>query len=612
VVPEEQPLQRGGSGGGPPAAARTLSVLLMPCRARGGDHPLFEHYALYELRAYLAGLEELRATATIDVLPWTPQVSETGESEWSVSDLFHRVVGRSPDVVAFSLYSWTIEPCHRLARFLKEMLPGLVTVVGGPEVADRARFAAEFPAFDVIVEGEGEIPSRAIIGRLATGNVDLSGIPNVSARTADGSFTHGPSRPEVEDPAAVPNFLTEPPFGGPRDGTVAYFGGARGCNRHCAYCLWGHQQFVQKPAAQVVGELRAIAARPDVETICFNDYDLFNVLRQDPDTFHEIARALSEGRNPRITFSVSPLTLTDPMFLDVLRVVRVDHIYLGLQSLSAAALRAVSRGWATEQLAALPQVPEGLRRLIRAQLLVPLPEETPASFYEGIERLIGLGFYRVQVFPLMILRGSALHRKAAGLGLKRFTGAPYFCFETPTFPHREWVEACAVGNVLWTVDHAAPTTADDGLARWERLGDLFRRRRGLVREIRELVRAGQPVARIASELIADAGLGPAGPVEAGGPAAAPPPRRPREALPPAPLIEELLRRHGLRMLDESWDGARLTVRAAERGRPTLIEIEIRPADDPGPCYGAGAKLKVAYKGPLTDLKALDELIGWGG
>jgi len=597
---------------------RKLKVLFMPCvMPLAGEHPLFDHVALYQIRAYLNQFEEIRRTVEIGDLPWEPRIAECGPGEplWSISNLCRQIVSFGPDVVAFSLYLWSIEPCVRLTSYLKRMFPEIRFLAGGSEVAEREQFVRDFPIFDIAIDGEGELPAKAVIERLASGNPDLTGIPNVSFRSSDGTFVHGPFSARTEDPARMPIFWTEGPFAKDADGRVAYFTGTRGCNKHCSYCLYSKQRFAEKTTDQALAEISAIAARPDVDVIFVNDYDLYEIWKKEPETFSRVARNMREGRNPRISFCASPYTLASPDFMDVVGSLRIDCIYLGVQTTNPDSLTAVHRKWAIKHLDRLGTVPEAVRRFVRIQLLVPLPYETPETFFGGLQRLFDLGYYRLQLFPLAILRGTELRRQAGELGLKYFERPPYHCFETPTFPARDWVDACSVGRILFEVDEAAFKDPNNWSEGWKRLTDLFRRH--CVQEIVDRVRNREPVEQIIGDLLAEAGL-TSGPSDVGSgdsssaPVVAVParglenPSIDRKIFPRESVLKAMVERNGLTWAGETFDGWRLSMKVVEEGLEAHVLLV--PATDPSPCYSVARHLKVSYSGPLQKIDLLDELV----
>ena len=67
------------------------------------------------------------------------------------------VVMRKPDAIGFSCYIWNISFVRELAAELKKVSPDVKIWAGGPEVSYAAnKFLMENPAFDLIMQGEGE------------------------------------------------------------------------------------------------------------------------------------------------------------------------------------------------------------------------------------------------------------------------------------------------------------------------------------------------------------------------------------------------------------------------------------------------------------------------
>ena len=70
--------------------------------------------------------------------------------------LVDEITARQPDVLGLSLYTWNSERSLDIARRVKQRLPDLLVVVGGPEVQKDNLWVLEHPAIDIAVLGEGE------------------------------------------------------------------------------------------------------------------------------------------------------------------------------------------------------------------------------------------------------------------------------------------------------------------------------------------------------------------------------------------------------------------------------------------------------------------------
>src|SRR5262245_57453807 len=88
--------------------------------------------------------------AEIDILPRT-LADSAGDAL-----LVEAIAARRPELLGISLYTWNSERSLAIAARVKARLPGLLIVVGGPEVQRDNDWVLRHPAVDVAVIGEGE------------------------------------------------------------------------------------------------------------------------------------------------------------------------------------------------------------------------------------------------------------------------------------------------------------------------------------------------------------------------------------------------------------------------------------------------------------------------
>ena len=75
-----------------------------------------------------------------------------------VSDAFlvNRLTKEKPDMIGFSLYPWNLVRSLYIAEKIKEILPKVKIIVGGPEVSLDNELITKCNAVDTMVLGEGE------------------------------------------------------------------------------------------------------------------------------------------------------------------------------------------------------------------------------------------------------------------------------------------------------------------------------------------------------------------------------------------------------------------------------------------------------------------------
>ena len=86
-------------------------------------------------------------------------------------DIINRILDIKPQVVSFSCFIWNIDTVKELIRLIKEELPDVVIVLGGPEVSyNAADILREEPLIDYVVSGEGEKPFALLLDAIHLGD----------------------------------------------------------------------------------------------------------------------------------------------------------------------------------------------------------------------------------------------------------------------------------------------------------------------------------------------------------------------------------------------------------------------------------------------------------
>lgn len=144
-----------------------------------------------------------------------------------------------PDIIAFSVYIWSIERSMVIADALKTAFPEIVIIFGGPEVSYSAeKILKQSLCIDFIVRGEGEISFSELINHLlASDTASLAEgkeILGVTARLGEKILAY-PDRPLIEDldllpcPVGSKSYLPSHSF--------VFYEASRGCPYSCSYCL---------------------------------------------------------------------------------------------------------------------------------------------------------------------------------------------------------------------------------------------------------------------------------------------------------------------------------------------------------------------------------------
>lgn len=161
-----------------------------------------------------------------------------------IEQIKERVKQEKPDIVGLPAFTEEVCGANEIAKAVKEVDSGILTVVGGPHPsAIPAQTLEEFPYFDVAVFGEGEITMQEVVNRRP-----LEEIQGIAFRK-NGEIRCNGQRPLIKDIDSLPlpawqlYDLNKYKSGGLYSG----FGkkgrlelpveGARGCPHSCIFCF---------------------------------------------------------------------------------------------------------------------------------------------------------------------------------------------------------------------------------------------------------------------------------------------------------------------------------------------------------------------------------------
>lgn len=210
------------------------------------DQPDFTRLAL----ACVAGELEAHGLGPVEIVDAKFERLDDG-------GVLDRVRRFRPDVVALTAMTNEILPAARVADLVKQLSPGIATVIGGVHVSVLPEETlVEFPVFDHGVLDDGEVTFRELVETLARGG-DAGAVPGLVTRER-GQPRRTAKRPRTMDldslaqPAwhllpAAPRYLVST---------------QRGCPLHCPFCVNPNGRRVrQRSVERVVEELREITGR---------------------------------------------------------------------------------------------------------------------------------------------------------------------------------------------------------------------------------------------------------------------------------------------------------------------------------------------------------------
>jgi anaerobic magnesium-protoporphyrin IX monomethyl ester cyclase len=389
------------------------------CLATVHCEPLFTPLALLYLKTYLVERKGMPDGA-IDIA----EFSLEGDS---IDDIARRLLASEPSLIGLSCYVWNVTTLMEVVKIVKARRPETAIVLGGPEVGPVAMSVLDaYPDVDAIVKSEGEIPFGEIVECVRDGR-SLHAVSGICFRK-DGSLVEtGDALPlQNLDELPSPHFAAN--LNGRHAGRIVCLETQRGCVFKCNFCFYNKDLSLRNRRFDLERVKRELLrwlgpASEDVYSIYLMD-PVFNLNVQ---RAKDICRFIAEN-NPR---GVKFHTEIWAEFMDdeLARLMRAAHftfVEVGLQTTDVTALATVERRLKLEKFLA------GIGHLkahdieFELQLIYGLPGETTETFRKSLEFAVSLDPPKLAVFPLMVLPGTELWRKAAVLGLEYDPTPPYY------------------------------------------------------------------------------------------------------------------------------------------------------------------------------------------
>ena len=373
------------------------------------------------------------------------------------SEIMRRIYEEVPDVLAFSCYIFNIIHIESIVNDIKQILPDVRIILGGPEVSFNAVEVLERSEYaDYVICGEGEIRFKRLIEAISN-KKEPHAIDGIAYRRKDGcgdKIAYTPPVGVIECLDELPSPYTDEMLDAAK-GKIAYFEASRGCPFHCAYCLSPQTGGVRRFSEQRVKNDLLRLMRSDARQIKFVDRT-FNC---SPARAKEIATFIIENAKNDDTGKISgknyhfeaAADLFDNALIVLLSSAPAGlfQLEIGIQSFNEQALKAATRK--TD----LALCERNIKKLLSAgnmhihlDLIAGLPFEDFSSFANSFNRIFALHPHCIQLGFLKLLHGSTLRREAGTYSYKYSKQPPYEVLGTPWLTYREILKLKDIETVV--------------------------------------------------------------------------------------------------------------------------------------------------------------------
>ncbi len=363
-----------------------------------------------------------------------------------------RLAGWQPDLIAWTVNIWNRMPVEALLRRLRPILPQTLFLFGGQEVTNSAvDFLGLLPELDYIIEGEGELAfTQFLHAWLHSEGSELADPATVSGLRFRKQGQSELTRPadlvrELDNlPSVILAGLVQPDQ---RNLLGVMLEGSRGCPNRCSFCFEGGRKGAVRSAS--VGRLAQEAAFMAAQGAGY-----FHILdpilcNSNPARLRELSAVLADlqERNPRTVISVEIYAhqVSEELAACLKSCTIVD---VGLQSTHQATARAIHRAWQPQRFKA------GLARLRAAEvpfniyLICGLPEETLATYMQGLVDIMAEQPTRIFCNELCLLNGTELRHRALEYGYHFDQNPPYRAWSNRWMSRSDFLLAQAASKVV--------------------------------------------------------------------------------------------------------------------------------------------------------------------
>jgi radical SAM superfamily enzyme YgiQ (UPF0313 family) len=353
----------------------------------------------------------------------------------SGSDIALSVAVHEPDVVGISSYIWNAGMMPDLLMLLREQLPGVTIVLGGPEASNNKGYWLESGA-DYVLQGEGEYVFPQFLDAFeGKKNRNTGGRFCCVSKIIDAGIgdiynsEHNRTVPlcSLCSDNPVNPYTTQ--YLDALNGRLAYIETSRGCPFKCSFCLSAGSSVRYFPLEDVKSQILTLS-QSSTKTLKFVDRT-FNC--NTPRAYELFEYIIKMETSCRFHFEVAA-DLFDEQTLSLLEAAPPGRLQLeiGLQSFHEPALRASSRQMDDEK------AERNIRSLMKMQnihihidLIAGLPYETFVDFMDSFDRAYALSTHHLQLGFLKLLHGSVLRAQAEEFGVNYSSKPPYEIISSP-------------------------------------------------------------------------------------------------------------------------------------------------------------------------------------
>lgn len=319
-----------------------------------------------------------------------------------------------PQLIGVTATTSTIGTALKYLEVVKESLPDVLTVMGGPHPTFMPRQTLESGAVDVVVQGEGE----KTLQELAR-NPELESVRGIAYRDPEGRLKMNPPRPLIKDLDALPfparHLVPFQSYGASQSQSGGIIT-SRGCVYSCGYCsssLIMGKKFRARSPENVADEMEELVDQYGVRDIAFMDDTFLLNKKRAGDIADEI-----QSRDLDVNFVAS--SRVDSVNQDLLLRLKeagMSTLYYGVESGSQRILDLMKKGITLKQAESAVKSAKEVGLKVLASFILGYPGETAEDLDRTIDFSIKLDPDYSQYSILTPFPGTPIYQELQEKGL---------------------------------------------------------------------------------------------------------------------------------------------------------------------------------------------------
>jgi radical SAM superfamily enzyme YgiQ (UPF0313 family) len=356
-------------------------------------------------------------------------------------NIINHVVESNPDVLAISCYVWNFNTIQKVIPIIKEKLPLVKIVLGGPQFSeDSTKIIKENKLVDYVVIGEGEVTFTELleylINKSEVGAEHIDGLMYFDKNKKEAVITN--KREVIQDLDEIPSPFTlkiiDDEFS---EGLVA-IETQRGCIQNCAYCNYqkGFKKLRYFSIERVVADLKKIMEKKPKQIYLMDPSFNSNQKRAKTILSTIIEHCKDVKHKPFINAEMIP-DLLDEELIKLSKDSGMTILEAGIQSLNPKALTTMGRMRIENKLFENIGLALKYNLQVVPQIIFGLPGDNINSFFSTFDQIYNLKTEHLDVFHLLILPMTRYRNDADIYGIEYEAEPPYKIIRNNDFSKEE-------------------------------------------------------------------------------------------------------------------------------------------------------------------------------